>query len=304
MNEQISESLQNLVEKLTSWLNQIIVNLPNFILAILVFIFVYWLSRKIQKWLQRPLTRLINEPSIRLLTIKITSTFLVFLGIVLALGILKLDTVLSSLLAGAGVAGLAIGLALQGTLSNTFSGIVLSMKDIVGVGDFIETNGYSGSVQEINLRNTKILGVDNNIIVIPNSKVLENPFKNYALTQRIRVTINCGVDYKSNLRKVKKVSQEVIGERFPQRVNENIEFHYLEFGESAINFQVRFWVEATEKLSMLEARSEAMMILKESFDEHNFNIPLPIRTLQFDNENSSLNLSLENFEKEAKSSVK
>lgn len=284
MQEQLNVSFQNLVEKLVGWFDLIITNLPNFILAIIIFSLVFWLSRKIQKWLEKLLSTVIDNPSIRSLVIKIFSTLLVFIGLMLALSILQLDKVLTSLLAGAGVAGLAIGLALQGTLVNTFSGIFLSLKKNLNIGDFIETNGFGGVVKEISLRNTKLLGADNNYVIIPNSKVLENPFKNYALTKRIRVNFKCRVDYKANLREVKRVSQAVLTERFPQANEENVEFHYLAFGENAVEFQIRFWVEATEKLSVLEAQSEAMMIIKETFEKHNFTIPVFTRMVNIDEE--------------------
>ena len=282
MQEQLNESFQNLIKKLIGWFDLIITNLPNFILAIIVFSLVYWLSRKAQKWLERLLSTIIDNPSIRSLVTKITSTLLVFVGLTLALSILQLDKVLTSLLAGAGVAGLAIGLALQGTLVNTFSGIFLSLKENLNIGDFIETNGYGGTIKEINLRNTKLLGSDNNFVIIPNSKVLENPFKNYTLTKRIRVNFNCRVGYEANLREVKRVSQKVLTERFPQENGENVEFHYLLFGENAVEFQIRFWVEATEKLSTLEAKSEAIMIIKEAFEKHSFSIPVVMRAVQIE----------------------
>lgn len=282
MQEQLNTSFQNLIGKLIGWFDLIITNLPNFLLAVIVFSLVYWLSRKVQRWLEIPLSKVIEDISVRSLAIKITSTVLVFVGLILALGILQLDAVLTSLLAGAGVAGLAIGLALQGTLANSFSGIALSMKDILNIGDFVETNGYSGTVQEINLGNTKLLGTDNNFVIIPNSKVLENPFKNYTLTDRMRITLNCRVGYEADLREVKKVSQEVLTKRFPQENEENVEFYYRVFGENSVDFQIRFWVEATEKISTLEAKSEAMMIIKETFDKNNFTIPAFIKTVRID----------------------
>ena len=282
MQEQLNTSFQNLIGKLIGWFDLIITNLPNFLLAVIVFSLVYWLSRKVQRWLEIPLSKVIEDISVRSLAIKITSTVLVFVGLILALGILQLDAVLTSLLAGAGVAGLAIGLALQGTLANSFSGIALSMKDILNIGDFVETNGYSGTVQEINLGNTKLLGTDNNFVIIPNSKVLENPFKNYTLTDRMRITLNCRVGYEADLREVKKVSQEVLTKRFPQENEENVEFYYRVFGENSVDFQIRFWVEATEKISTLEAKSEAMMIIKETFDKNNFTIPASIKAVRID----------------------
>ncbi|MEZ5023006.1 MAG: mechanosensitive ion channel family protein [Chitinophagales bacterium] len=284
MEEQITDqavsSWNNMLDRLAGWFDAAVTNLPNFILAMVVFGLTYWLSRNLQYWINKPLKRVVKQPSVRELISNFLAIIVIGIGLFLALGILNLDTVLKSLLAGAGVAGLAIGLALQGTLSNTFSGIFLAVKDIMNVGDFVETNGYSGSVVEIGLRNTKVKETDNNIVVIPNRMVLENPFKNYGLTDRVRVTLKCGVGYESDLEEVKNIAIDSIARRFPPQSPENIEFHYLEFGGSSIDFQMRFWVDAKEKLSRLEAHSEAMMLLKKAFDNHDINIPFPIRTLQ------------------------
>jgi len=122
------------------------------------------------------------------------------------------------------------------------------------VGDWIETNVFSGAVEEINLRNVVFKELHNNWVMIPNIMVVENPFKNYGLTDRIRIILKCGVGYESNLQEVEEIAKTAIREQFPTDVNENIEFHYLEFGDSSINFQLRFWLDAKAKLTILEAR--------------------------------------------------
>lgn len=283
MEEQLSTSLESLVEKLVGWFDLFITNIPNLILACLIFGVAYFLSQKVSSWVDKVIRKRIKQSSIRSLIANIVSIVMIAIGISLALGVLNLDKALTSILAGAGVAGLAVGLALQGTIANTFSGIFLAIKDIMNVGDFIETNGYSGKVEAITLRYVKVREADNNIVVIPNKTVVDNPFKNYGLTSRIRTTVKCGVGYESDLRFVKKVAKEEIGKAFPQEDKE-IEFQYLEFGDSSINFQLRFWVDATANLTTLEAKSEAIILLKERFDKEEINIPYPIRTLVSDRE--------------------
>lgn len=275
----MESSWNNMLNRIASWVDMAIVNLPNLLIAIIIFIISFWLSKNLQNWSDKTLKRVIKQASIRGLISSVLSILIIAFGLFLALGILNLDEVLKSLLAGAGVAGLAVGLALQGTLANTFSGIFLAIKDVLNVGDWVETNGYSGKVIEIDLRNTKIKESDNNIVVIPNKMVLENPFKNYGLTQRIRTDLQCGVAYESNLREVKALTIKTIREIYPPNKNENVEFHYLEFGGSSIDFQVRFWVTATANLSAVEAKSEAIMAIKEIFDDNGIDIPYPIRTI-------------------------
>ncbi len=278
MEEQLNTSLDSLVEKLVGWFDLFVTNIPNLILASLIFGTAYFLSQKMSGWVDKIIRKRIKQSSIRSLIANFVSIIVIAIGMSLALGVLNLDKALTSILAGAGVAGLAVGLALQGTIANTFSGIFLAVKDIMNVGDFIETNGYSGKVEEITLRYVKLRESDNNIVVIPNKTVVDNPFKNFGLTTRIRTSVKCGVGYESDLRHVMKIAKEEIAKAFPQKDKE-IEFQYLEFGDSSINFQLRFWVEATANLTTLEARSEAIILLKERFDQEGVNIPYPMRTL-------------------------
>ena len=283
--EKVSEGLKTSWEKMWdrifSWKDTIIEHLPEIILSILVFSVCYVLSVYVKRWVQKPLSRIIKKTSIRSLLANVISILIVLIGIVISISLLNLSDLLTGLLAAGGIAGLAVALAFQGTLANTFSGIFISLNDIMNVGDYVETNGFAGNIEEITLRNTRIREVDNNIVVIPNKTIIESPFKNFGLTPRIRTAIFCGVHYDSDMRLVKKISTEAIAKRFPQLDYEHVEFHWLEFADSSINFQLRFWIEARANLTLLEAKSEAMMILKDTFDQNNINIPFPIRTLEW-----------------------
>lgn len=282
MESRLSESWSKLVERLETWLDTIIVNLPNFILAIIVFALTYGLGRVLQKYAQRGLDKIVKQKSISNLLSNIMAMAMIILGLILALSILNLDTALQSILAGAGVAGLAVGLALQGSLANSFSGIFLAVKDIIQVGDWIESNDYAGRVQEISLRSTKIRESDNNIVVIPNRMVLDNPFKNFSYTKRARITLSCGVAYDSNLRKVRQLTLDNLSDRFKANEQYPVEFYFQEFGGSSINFITRFWVDAKNQKDIMHYQSEAILLIKDIFDEHDINIPFPIRTLEFD----------------------
>ena len=199
----------------------------------------------------------------------------------IALGLLNLDKLLTSILAGAGVAGLAIGLALQGTLSNTVSGVILSFLPEIQIGDWVETNGYAGEVLEVNLRNIVIKQGDNNHVIIPNTKIVEDSFKNYSSTKRSRVMVNCGVGYESDLEKVQEITVNAIYEIFKQNRNEEVEFAYEGFGDSSINYVVRFWTDVTKQRDILFAKHKAILAIKKAYNENDINIPFPIRTLDF-----------------------
>ncbi|QYA26011.1 mechanosensitive ion channel family protein [Gramella sp. MT6] len=279
----IQDSLSGITEKLSGWLDSLILGLPNFLLAVIVFIVFTFIAKYIGQLFERVTRNQIKQDSIRLMTVKVIKAIVILIGFFIALGLLNLDKVLTSVLAGAGVVGLAIGLALQGTLNNTFSGLILSFLPELQIGDWVETNGYAGTVTEINLRNIVIKQSDNNYVVIPNSKIIEEPFKNFTRTARSRVFVNCGVGYESDLEMVRDLTLQVIKDLFPQRGNEEVEFMYNEFGDSSINFTVRFWTDVTKNRDILVAQNEAIIAIKKAYDGKGVNIPFPIRTINFSN---------------------
>ena len=279
----IQDSIKGIWDKLGGWLDSLILNLPNFLLAVVVFILFIIIAKYIGRLFERITRRHIKQDSIRLMVVKVIKAIVILIGFFIALGLLNLDKVLTSVLAGAGVVGLAIGLALQGTLNNTFSGLILSFLPELQIGDWVETNGFAGTVTEINLRNIVIKQSDNNYVVIPNGKIVEEPFKNFSRTARSRVFVNCGVGYESDLEMVRDLTLDTIKDKFPQRGNEEVEFMYTEFGDSSINFVVRFWIDATKNRDLLIGNHEAVIAIKKAFDAKGVNIPFPIRTIDFSN---------------------
>jgi len=284
MKEQLNTAFSDLTEKLLGWLDAIIQNLPNLGLAITVLVSAFFLAKYINKITYKLVSKKVEQESISGIIARISAVVVVLVGLFLALGILDLSKTLTSLLTGAGVAGLVIGLALQGTLSNTIAGIVISFRKKIQIGNWVETNGYSGEIMDINLKDFTLKEADNNMVVIPNKMILENPLKNYSLTTRMRVFIECGVGYDSDLEQVEKLTKEIIAKTFDQvEKPEDVEFYYTEFGDSSINYLCRFWIDAESMLEKLKAKTQAIIEIKKAYDAEGINIPFPIRTLQFDN---------------------
>ncbi|QLG44967.1 mechanosensitive ion channel family protein [Costertonia aggregata] len=282
MNINLENAWNEMIKRLESWVDQLVINLPNIILAIIVFIVVILLSKYISKLALRLLDKSKLQRSMKNVIAKLVSVLVILGGIFLVLGILDLSKALNTILAGAGVAGLAVGLALQGALSNTYSGIVLSYIKQVKFGDWIESNNYEGEVVDLDLRAVTIKQPDNNLVYIPNKLVLENPIKNYSTTAQSRVILECGVGYSSDLEFVRELVNKTIVENFePVESKDDVIFLYTGFGDSSINFEVRFWIDSTSALEVLKAKTEAMIAIKKVFDENDINIPFPIRTLDF-----------------------
>ncbi len=282
MKEQFAEAWSKMIEKLDSWLDSLVINLPNILIAIVVFALSIIISKAISSGVSRLLEKTKLQESMKTLLSRIAAILIVILGLFLILGILNLSKALNTVLAGAGVVGLAVGLALQGALANTYSGIVLSYVKHIKFGDWIESSGYEGEVVDLDLRSVTLKQPDNNLVYLPNKLVIENPIKNYSTTAQSRVILECGVGYSSDLEFVKDLVKKTILENFESIENkEEIIFLYSEFGDSSINFETRFWIESTSALEVAKAKTNAMIAIKAAFDKNDINIPFPIRTLDF-----------------------
>lgn len=276
--------MQKIIEKLESWKDILITNIPNIAIAIVVMVIAYFASGAINSFVNKIIGKKIKQDSVRNLVSRLASAIIFLIGLYAAMTILKFDDTLKTIVSAAGVSGIVVGLALQGTLSNTISGVVLSFRKNINIGNWIETNGFAGEVIDINLNYFVIKEADNNMVVIPNKTILESPFKNYSLTTKMRIAITCGIEYDADLEKVEELTKEVIQQNFNQQeIGKKVEFYYTEFGDSSINFLCRFWIDSRNALLKLKAKSDAIIAIKKAFDREGISIPFPIRTLEFNN---------------------
>ncbi|MFB9055819.1 mechanosensitive ion channel family protein [Mariniflexile ostreae] len=289
----IEDAIDKLWYKLDGWMDAIILRLPNIALAILIMVLFYFIARGIRSVLRKVLLLHITQKSIQDILSKIIFVMVILIGFFVSLGVLDLNKVLTSVLAGAGVIGLAVGLALQGTLSNTVGGVVLSFMPKIRIDDYIEINDIKGFVSEISLRNITLLRTDNNYVIIPNSKFVESSFINYSLSKRSRIVVSCRVSYKHNLQEIEALVTRIISEHFKQEEGEIVEFFFTEFGESSIHFITRFWIDMIKSREEKIAKHKAIKLIKNHFDAEGIHIPFPIRTLDFENDSFKKNSNKE-----------
>jgi len=226
---------------------------------------------KIRRGFERP-PNLIN---------KAVSVIIFIIAIVVILGYFQID--ITPLVAGVGLGALAIGLALQSTLSNFFAGMHLLSDRPINVGDFIELDkDTSGFVEDIGWRSTRIKTMVDNLLIIPNAKLADSNIINYSMPkQDLNMWIPCGVAYESDLKKVEKITLEVAKE-IQQKVPGAIKdfepiFRYKEFGDSNINFIIVLRVE--EPMARFIVRNEFIKALKERFNKEKIEISWPIRKI-------------------------
>lgn len=279
-NFEFEKTINSLWDKLDGWLDAFILKLPNFIMAILIMILFYFFARSIKKILQKILLHRVAQKSIQNISTKIAFIVVLLIGFFISLSVLGLNKLLTSVLAGAGVLGLAIGLALQGTLSNTFGGVVLSFMHKIRINDYIETADVKGFVSEITLRSVVLRQTDNNYVIVPNTKFVDNHFTNYSISNRSRIAVKCFVSYDSDLQKVEDLVIRIINENFKQAEDEKVEFYFTEFGDYSISFMTRFWIDMTKIKEEHDARHKAIKLIKSHFETEAITIPYPIRTVE------------------------
>lgn len=275
------QSWLSLVDKLEGWMESIILQLPNILLATLILVGSIIVARYIKKWAKKILIKTTKNSTITGIISNIITAVFMLVMLFIVLGVLQLDKALTSLLAGAGVIGLAIGLALQDPMVNLFSGVLMSVRDYYQVGDLIETNDYFGRIAKINLRSTILNTPDGQEVIIPNKEVLQNPLKNFSHTPRRRIELSCGVAYNDDLEAVQKIAVEAIEKNISFIDHKPVELFFTDFGDSSINFKIRFWQHITTQRDFLLARSKAIIAIKKAFDKNGISIPFPIRTLDF-----------------------
>ena len=179
------------------------------------------------------------------------------------------------LLASAGIAGLAIGLALKDPLENLFYGVMLALDPAFRVGDIVDVDGTVGEVKEIGLRNTKILTFSGDIVTLPNAKIANSRVLNYHLpTDKIRITTRIGVSYDSDPEEVKKTLAEIAKSSKYVLDDPPPMAHFMDYGDFALVFELRFWTLQPQKLSAIDDVNTKIWY---TFKEKGIVIPYPIR---------------------------
>lgn len=269
-NIPLSQSLQDLIYKIIL----VLIGLSfTFVLAKLAGNFITLYGEKVRDVL--PATSLLSN---------ITKLFIFSVGILVILQSLGIS--ISPILAGLGIGGLAVALALQDTLSNLFAGFNIIVARQIRPGDYIRLEtGEEGYVEDITWRNTILKDLSNNLIVIPNSKLSHSIVKNYHLPDRdLTVIVQVGISYDNDLEKVERVTIEVAREVMKEVKGGDPEFEpfirYHTFSEFSINFSVI--MKGQEFVDQYLIKHEFIKRLHKRFREERVSIPYPIKILYFE----------------------
>jgi small conductance mechanosensitive channel len=240
------------------------------ILAIVVLvaglIIVKWITRGAVKMMTRANVSESLVPFLKSM-ISVVLKILVFISV---LGMVGIE--MTSFIAILGAAGLAVGLALQGTLQNFAGGIIILLLKPYKVGDFIETQGYLGSVKEIQIFTTVLLTPDNKTIIIPNSPIATGSLINFSTQEKRRVDLSFGIGYNDDIEKARGIILDLINA--DERIDKEPEpfVRVSELADSSVNFAVRVWANTSDYWNIFFDLTENV---KKSFDREGVSIPFP-----------------------------
>lgn len=261
MNDSIKVVTDNLIEKAKSdpalFLQDLGHSLIEFSFKLLAALVIYavgaWVIRRVKKALSRHFLKRGTEKTIASFTVSLVSIILTVLLIVITISTLGINTTSFAALLAAG--GMAIGMALSGTISNFAGGIMILAFKPFRVGDFINAQGYSGTVQSVSIVNTKILTTDNRLIILPNGALSNGNIDNYTALPLRRLDLEINVEYGTDADKCMELLKTIISEE-PRIIDSTVPgakdpfFALMSMNDSNITFVIRAWLNADDYWSV------------------------------------------------------
>jgi small conductance mechanosensitive channel len=259
---EVTEKVQNMV--LTGGL--------KIIGALAVLIIGFWVAARITHFLSRMMDHRKVDSVLTKFVSALSHMALKIVVIVAALEVLDFDT--TSLIAMLGAAGLAIGLALQGSLSNFAAGVLMIIFKPFTIGDIVTANGVTGVVREISILTTTIDTFDNKKMIVPNSKVMADNITNHTAYKTRRVDLTAGISYSDDIDRAREAIKAAMA-AVPEVLDEPApDILVSEMADSSVNFAVRPWCRPKDYFTVMFGVTEA---IKKRFDADGITIPFPQR---------------------------
>lgn len=246
----------------------------NLIAALLIYAIGKWLSKLLSNLSANLMVKAKVDPALSGFTKNIIYTAGLVFTILAAIGKLGVQT--TSFIAVIGAAGLAIGMALQGTLSNFAAGVMIILFKPFTLGDFIEGGGVLGTVKEIHIFNTILASPDNRKIIVPNSKISGDIITNFSAISQRRVDLVFGVSYKDDLKKAKQVLSELVSKDSRILKDPAPVIAVSGLGDSSVNLVCRPWVKPADYWAVYFDLTEKA---KEEMEKNGLTIPFPQRDI-------------------------
>jgi small conductance mechanosensitive channel len=259
--------MSNIIPKLQEWGTFYGLKI---IAAVVIFIVGRWVAKILRNLIERMMSKAKVDETLVKFVGNLTYVALLVIVIIAALNQLGIQT--TSFIAIIGAAGLAVGLALQGSLANFAAGVLMIIFRPFKVGDYVEGGGTAGTVETINIFTTHLISPDNKEIIVPNAKITGDNIVNYSAKDTRRLDLVFGVSYSDDLQKVKNVLLDIL--KADSRILQNPAptIGVLELADSSVNLAVRPWVKGSDYWPIFFDLKEK---IKERFDAESISIPFP-----------------------------
>jgi len=245
---------------------------PKLLLALVTLVIGLWIIKAITKGVRKVMDNRDMDATLKPFFISLLGIVLKIMLFISVVGMVGVQ--MTSFIAILAAAGLAIGMALSGTLQNFAGGIMILIFKPFKVGDVLEAQGYLGVVQEIQLFNTILLSLDNKTIIIPNGGLSTGSMVNYSTQPTRRVDMTFGIGYSDDIDKAKGILDGLIAGH-DCVLKDPVHFIAVsELADSSVNFTVRAWVNAADYWTVFFYMQETV---KKEFDKNNIGIPFPQR---------------------------
>ena len=242
----------------------------NILLAVAIFVIGRWIAKILLKVTDKMMTKSGMDPMLVRFLHSILNALLLLLIVIAAMDRLGVNT--TSFIALIGAAGLAVGLALQGSLQNFAAGVLLVIFRPFKVGHFVETAGVAGVIEEIGIFSTRMKTGDNREIIVPNGAIYSGTITNFSARDTRRIDMVFGIGYGDDIRKAKEIIKGIL--EADERILKEPEplIALAELADSSVNFNVRPWVNSADYWNV---RFDVTEKIKLAFDENGISIPFP-----------------------------
>lgn len=279
------EPYEVIVNRLAHWIQFGIDYLPSAIVALIVFLLFYLVARFSSRFFARYIGTHMESRTFAGLLAFFIKMLIIFMGLYFAIEILDFNEAIISLLAGAGIAGLILGLAFQELITNLISGVSLTIKKYFHLGDQISINNHLGYAQALDLRATVLRGVDGTMITMPNKDVLQSVVTNFFTSGTLRKELFIGIPSTQDIGRISEVLKEAISNLDFLHKDNKTEVLFIDVENSIVKLLLRYWI--IYPIPGLAERAEehfTFIEIKKVFDKYQLALPNYIRNHEFKQE--------------------
>ena len=279
----MNQIVDTVINSLRDLLGSTVKIVPGIIIALVIIILTRYAVRFTTRIARQIGRKTLHSKSLQLLLCKTTNVTTWIFGILFACIVAFPGLRLGDIVATLGLGSVAVGFAFQDIFKNFLSGILILIQRPFRIDDQIVVGDYEGTVEQIDIRTTKLRTYGGERILMPNSEVFTSPVRVRTAFDSRRTDLAVGVDYNTSLSNAKNILQRTIESVEGVLDNKSPEIDLVGFGDSSIDFIVRYWT-SSRQAEVRRVQTRAILAIKRALDDADIGIPYPIRTLYFYNQ--------------------